>query len=46
MRRQVAAYDERLRKRFVASRRHTIEVDFHSYLAELERERRRTRVPA
>jgi cation diffusion facilitator CzcD-associated flavoprotein CzcO len=39
MRRQVAAYDEALRKRFVASKRHTIEVDFHAYRAEIEHER-------
>ncbi len=43
MRRQIAAYDERLRKRYVASKRHTIEVDFHSYRAEIHRERRRGR---
>ena len=43
MRRQIAAYDERLRKRYVASKRHTIQVDFHAYLAELRRERRRSR---
>lgn len=41
MRREIAAYDRRLRKRFVASKRHTIEVDFHSYRAEIEAERRR-----
>ena len=40
MRAQVAAYDTALRKRFVASKRHTIEVDFHAYRAELARERR------
>jgi dimethylaniline monooxygenase (N-oxide forming) len=40
MRRQVASYDEALRKRFVASKRHTIEVDFHAYKAELARERK------
>ena len=37
---QIAAYDAALRKRFVASKRHTIEVDFHAYLAELEKERK------
>ena len=41
MRAQIAAYDERLRKRFVASKRHTMEVDFHAYRAELARERKR-----
>ncbi len=43
MRRQVAAYDERLRKRFVASKRHTMEVDFHGYRAEIRKERRQSR---
>ena len=43
MRRQIAAYDANLRKRFVASKRHTIEVDFHSYRAEIGRERKRSR---
>ncbi len=40
MRSQITSYDEALRKRFVASKRHTIEVDFHAYRAELEKERR------
>ncbi len=40
MRAQIAAYDAALRKRFVASKRHTIEVDFHAYLVELEKERK------
>ncbi|HEX2895648.1 MAG TPA: NAD(P)-binding domain-containing protein [Marmoricola sp.] len=43
MRREIAAYDRRLRKRFVASKRHTIEVDFHAYRAEIERERKQSR---
>ena len=43
MRRQVAAYDEELRKRYVASKRHTMEVDFRAYRVEIERERRRSR---
>jgi hypothetical protein len=43
MRREIAAYDVSLRKRFVASERHTIEVDFHAYRAEVGRERRRAR---
>ena len=41
MRQQIAAYDETLRKRYVASKRHTIQVDFHPYLRELKRERKR-----
>jgi thioredoxin reductase len=44
MREQIAAYDKALRKRFVASKRHTIEVDAHAYRSEVERERRRRRV--
>jgi dimethylaniline monooxygenase (N-oxide forming) len=40
MRSQIASYDRYLRKRFVASKRHTMEVDFHAYRAELARERR------
>jgi len=42
MRRQIAAYDATLRKRFVASKRHTIEVDFHSYRAEIAKERKQS----
>jgi thioredoxin reductase len=40
MRRQIREYDEKLRKRYVASKRHTIQVDFHKYRAEIARERR------
>jgi thioredoxin reductase len=43
MRRQIAAYDDYLRKRFVASKRHTMEVDFHAYRAEIAKERKRGR---
>jgi cation diffusion facilitator CzcD-associated flavoprotein CzcO len=43
MRAQIAAYDAALRKRYVASKRHTIQVDAHTYRAELERERRKRR---
>jgi hypothetical protein len=43
MRRQIAAYDDHLRKRFVASKRHTMEVDFHAYRAEIAKERKRGR---
>jgi dimethylaniline monooxygenase (N-oxide forming) len=43
MRREIRVYDERLHKRYVASKRHTIQVDFHAYLAEIERERRESR---
>jgi dimethylaniline monooxygenase (N-oxide forming) len=43
MRAQILEYDEHLRRRYVASKRHTIEVDFHKYFAEVERERRECR---
>ncbi len=43
MRSQIDAYDAALRKRYVASKRHTIEVDFHSYLVELRKERKAAR---
>src|SRR3954451_1570027 len=43
MRRQIRVYDEKLKKRYVASKRHTIQVDFHPYLTELARERRASR---
>jgi cation diffusion facilitator CzcD-associated flavoprotein CzcO len=41
MRREIEEYERWLRKRFVASKRHTIEVDFHPYLRRLHRERKR-----
>ena len=40
MRAQIASYDEALRKRYVASKRHTIQVDAHKYKAELRKERK------
>ncbi len=43
MREQIAAYDAGVRKRYVASKRHTIQVDARSYREELERERRTRR---
>lgn len=46
MRAQIREYDEHLRKRYVASKRHTIQVDFHKYRAEIERERRAGRARA
>jgi dimethylaniline monooxygenase (N-oxide forming) len=46
MHREIASYDAKLRKRFVASKRHTIEVDFHAYRAELEKERKARQVSA
>ncbi len=43
MRAQIARYDERLRRRYVASVRHTIQVDAHAYTAELRKERKHSR---
>ena len=40
MRRQIREYDEAVRRRYVASKRHTIQVDFHKYQAEVARERK------
>ena len=42
MRKEIGAHERAMRKRFVASKRHTIEVDFHPYLREIRRERRRS----
>ena len=41
MRTEISAYADRSRRRYLASKRHTIEVDFLAYLREIERERRR-----
>jgi dimethylaniline monooxygenase (N-oxide forming) len=46
MKSEIAVEEEKQRKRFVASKRHTVEVDFHPYLREIRRERRRAAVPA
>jgi dimethylaniline monooxygenase (N-oxide forming) len=43
MERAVERDDRALRKRYVASSRHTIQVDFHAYMRQLARERRRRR---
>jgi dimethylaniline monooxygenase (N-oxide forming) len=43
MRQEIAAYDRWLKKRFVASKRHTIEVDFHPYLRDIRSERKRSK---
>jgi dimethylaniline monooxygenase (N-oxide forming) len=37
---EIRGYDERVARRYVASKRHTIQVDFAAYLGELRRERR------
>src|ERR1700761_8051809 len=41
MQREIAVEEEKQRKRFVASKRHTVEVDFYPYLREIRRERKR-----
>jgi hypothetical protein len=41
MREEIADYERWLGKRFVASKRHTVEVDFHPYLRAIGRERKR-----
>jgi hypothetical protein len=46
MRAQIREYDEQVRRRYVASKRHTIQVDFHTYLAEIQRERKASRARA
>ncbi len=40
MREEVVAAEGKMRKRYVASKRHTIQVDFHPYLREIRRERK------
>jgi thioredoxin reductase len=42
MRSEISGYERRMGKRFVSSKRHTIEVDFHPYLREIRRERGRS----
>ena len=46
MKREIAKEERRQAKRFVASKRHTVEVDFHPYLREIRRERKRAAQPA
>jgi dimethylaniline monooxygenase (N-oxide forming) len=41
MRAEIADYERKMRKRYVASKRHTIQVDFHPYLREIRHERKR-----
>jgi dimethylaniline monooxygenase (N-oxide forming) len=40
MRKEVGETERRMRRRYVASKRHTIQVDFHPYLREIRRERK------
>ena len=46
MRNEIRAYDDSVRKRYVASKRHTIQVDFHVYFAEIVRERKASSIRA
>jgi hypothetical protein len=46
MRKEIGVEEARQRKRFVASKRHTVEVDFYPYLREIRRERKRAAAPA
>jgi len=46
MKREIASEERKMRRRFVASKRHTVEVDFHPYLREIRRERKRVAQPA
>jgi thioredoxin reductase len=46
MKREIAKEERKQAKRFVASKRHTVEVDFHPYLREIRRERKRAVQPA
>lgn len=41
MRRVIEREDRKMARRYVASKRHTIQVDFHPYMRDLRRERRR-----
>ena len=43
MHREIEREHERMRKRYVASKRHTIQVDFYPYLRQLQKERKRRR---
>lgn len=44
MRKEIAAEERKMRKRYVASKRHTIQVDFHPYLRQIRKERKRAAV--
>jgi dimethylaniline monooxygenase (N-oxide forming) len=40
MRSDISEEEAKMRKRYIASKRHTVEVDFHPYLREIRRERK------
>jgi hypothetical protein len=46
MRDEIGKYESWMAKRFVASKRHTVEVDFHPYLRQIRHERKRAAQPA
>ena len=46
MKREIESEERKMRKRYVASKRHTVEVDFHPYLREIRRERKQAAQPA
>jgi thioredoxin reductase len=46
MKREISQEERKQAKRFVSSKRHTVEVDFHPYLREIRRERKRVAQPA
>jgi dimethylaniline monooxygenase (N-oxide forming) len=46
MRAEISDYERWMDRRFVTSKRHTIEVDFHPYLREIRHERKRAAQPA
>jgi dimethylaniline monooxygenase (N-oxide forming) len=45
MRREIETEERKMRRRYVASKRHTIEVDFYPYLREIQRARKRVPQP-
>jgi dimethylaniline monooxygenase (N-oxide forming) len=46
MRQEIEREERKMRKRFVASKRHTVEVDFHPYLREIRHERKQAALRA
>jgi len=46
MRREIESEERKMRKRYIASKRHTVEVDFYPYLREIRRARKPAAQPA
>ncbi len=46
MRREIESEERKMRKRYVTSKRHTVEVDFYPYLREIQRARKPAAQPA